>query len=89
MITRTQRETVMLEALGKVAGQPMHMWVECPLARHIHRDNRGAVALCGDCQSPDNSPRGVASRALATVKAMDDAEIAAQAPRNAFGEVMG
>jgi len=66
MITRTQRETVMLEALEWIARE----LIPCPLTG------------CG-------SDLCVAARAIAAVKAMDDAEMAARGTGSAGGEVAG
>jgi len=74
MITRTQRETVMLEALEDVRNDNRHGDL-CPALWAVRRD-------C-DCHMVE------VARALAAVKAMDDAEMAARGTVSAGGEVLG
>lgn len=74
MIRRTPRETVMLEALEFLNGSVEH------------------VASCLNNESSEcdqECPVIVSQRALATVKALDDAEMAARGPGSAGGEVVG
>jgi len=64
--TRSTRETLMLEALARIAR----------VTKNPCSDDC-TVSLC------------VAARALATVKALDDAVMAARGPGSAGGEVAG
>jgi len=76
MITRTQRETVMLEALDRIAKRTRHV------------DGMAALRYPDEACAPDCASC-FAEDTIATVKAMDDAEMAAQGTGSAGGEVVG
>lgn len=69
VVTRSARETVMLEALERVRDRKVDKRGYCP-----------TCMLHWDPGYPDHSrafPCGIAARAIATVKAMDEAELRA------------